>query len=285
MVSTFLADVFARPSRKMPSVHFPSMDELSPHEVFEFSQDETDFRPSKQFVKDLSESESPLLILFVGNGRAGKSTRANQLLLHELQPDSPFEADSGPSPITKQFQYVGPLKFGQLSEIHGITLDVRGDPDIFIIDCEGLHALESTTATLKQATFALSQMVTMTVLVMKDQVNHENVDHARSLFVLSHAFSRELPGFAIGTTIMMRDVGIRVDRGTKPSLTERNQMRQHSDTDQRVRILEVLNRAGILFSDQDLLVLAQPTFDDRDLYWKSIEDFLVFTANVASIRA
>jgi hypothetical protein len=40
-----------------------------------------------------------------------------------------------------------------------------------------------------------------------------------------------------------------------------------------------------LFSDQDLLVLAQPTFDDSDLYWKSIEDFLLFTANVASIRA
>jgi hypothetical protein len=104
-------------------------------------------------------------------------------------------------PVTKRFQYFGPFKFDHRSQIHGIPLSVPCDPDLFLIDCEGLHSLSSTTAFLKQATFALSQMVSMTVLVMKDMVNHENIENVRSMFVLSHPFSRHLRGFSIGTTI------------------------------------------------------------------------------------
>jgi hypothetical protein len=254
------------------------------HEVFTFSLDENEFKPSQQFADDLNASASPFIIMLVGNGRAGKSTRANQLVRHELQCDSPFEALSGSEPVTMKFQYCGPFKFGQLSQIHGIQLQVDSDPDIFLIDCEGLHALGTTTAVLKQATFALSQMVSMTVLVMKDLVNHDNIDDVRSLFDLSHAFSRNLPGFEIGTTIMMREVGIRYPGGKELTSEEKNQIRQESDCKQRGRILEVLNRARVRFSDHDLLVLAQPMFDEPDLYWKSMNDFLFFAASVAGRR-
>jgi hypothetical protein len=50
-------------------------------------------------------------------------------------------------------------------------------------------------------------------------------------------------------------------------------------------ILDVLNRARLNFSERDLLVLAQPEFDDAGLYWKSIEDFLHFTAAIAGERS
>jgi hypothetical protein len=41
----------------------------------------------------------------------------------------------------------------------------------------------------------------------------------------------------------------------------------------------------IQLSEEDLLVLAQPTMRQPDLYWKSIEDFLIFTASIASRKS
>jgi hypothetical protein len=223
--------------------------------------------------------------LFVGSGRAGKSTRANQLILHQILPDQPFEALDGADPVTLKFQYVGPFKFKNLFEIHQVPLSVQINSDIFVIDCEGLHSLAETTPALKQATFALAQMSSLTVLVMKDQVNHSNIDNARSLFVLSQAFNRQIEGFTIGTTIMMREVGIRQQRGEKLTLDERNERRKITDLNQRTRILEILNREMINFVEQDFLVLAQPNTNDCELYWKSFEDFLIFTAAIASRKA
>jgi hypothetical protein len=257
---------------------------ITVHPVFEFSQDETDFWPSKQFSADLTASHCPFIIMFVGNGRVGKSTRLNQLLLHKLKSDIPFKACSGVDPVTMKFQYVGPLKLQDLAEIHNIDLQIESDPDIFFIDCEGLHSLGNTTAVLKQATFALSQMASMTILVMKEQVNLENIENVRSLFVLSHAFSRQLPGFSIGTTIMMRDIGIRRERGQELTLDEKNHLRQKCDEEQRTKIMKILNDNLIAFSETDFLVLAQPQFDDSDLYWKSIEDFLNFMLLIAVKR-
>jgi hypothetical protein len=137
------------------------------HEVFEFSQDETDFWPSKQFQADLTTAFCPFIIMFVGNSRAGKSTRLNQLVLRKLHSNAPFKAARGLDPVTMKFQYVGPLKFGELSHIHGIDLEVNSNPDIFLVDCEGLYSLGTTTKVVEQATFALSQMVSMTVLLMR----------------------------------------------------------------------------------------------------------------------
>jgi hypothetical protein len=255
-------------------------------QVFDFSAPgEDDFWPSPDFANDLSHSESPFIILLVGNLRGGKSTRANQLLLHELRPTEPFKAAKGPRSVTTKFQYVGPLKFPDLAAIHGVGLPATTNPDVFIVDCEGLHSLAETTPSLKQATFALAQMVSLTVLVMKDGVNHANIDQIRSLFVLSHAFSRDIPGFTIGTVIMMRAVGVEAPEGEHPSLEEMNEIRRRVDDEQRQIILGYLNRASINFSQDDFLVLSQPDVDEVDLYWKSMNDFLIFAASIASARA
>jgi hypothetical protein len=225
------------------------------------------------------------MIMAVGNGRTGKSQRGNHLVNHDLRANEPFEVDAGPEPITMKFQYVGPLKFADLAKIHGTQLNPNLDCEVFIIDCEGLHALSNTPARLKQATFALAQMVSVTVLVTKEMVNWDNIDSIRSLFILSHAFTRKVQGFSIGTAIMMRDVGIRGLRDPQLSLEDKNRARQLSDVKQRTQILEALNKASIKFSERDMLVLGQPSFDEPELYWKSIDDFLTFAAFVASSRA
>jgi hypothetical protein len=255
------------------------------HNVFDFSQNDTDFTPSARFANHLLHSHCPFIILLVGNGRVGKSTRANQILTHKLNEDEPFLSDSGLDPVTTKFQYVGPIKFSQLSEIHEISIMVDSDPDIFLIDCEGLHSLGVTTPVLKQATFALSQMSSMTVLVMKDQVNHENIENVRSLFVLSRAFSSQLPGFVVGTSIIMRDVGVKYPKGQKLKLDEKNRLRKEADNKARQMILPVLKDEGLELTEDNMMVLAQPCFHETEMYWKSIEDLLNFAANIAKAKA
>jgi hypothetical protein len=60
-----------------------------------------DFWPSQDFLADFGQSAFPFIIMLMGNGRAGKSTRANQILLHELAADTPFEAENGVEPVTR----------------------------------------------------------------------------------------------------------------------------------------------------------------------------------------
>jgi hypothetical protein len=48
-----------------------------------------------------------------------------------------------------KFEYAGPFKFHQLSQIHNLDLYLESDPDIFLIECEGLHSLGNTPAVLK----------------------------------------------------------------------------------------------------------------------------------------
>jgi hypothetical protein len=257
---------------------------LQPKDVFVFYNNDTDFLPSEDFTDDLERSQSPVIILFVGNGRSGKSTRLNQLLSNDLRPDGPFEADDGIEPVTMKFQYVGPLKFADLAQIHKIQLNVTSDPEVFLIDCEGLGSLSERTPALEQATFALAQMATLTVLVTKEPVNHHNLDNIRSLLILSHAFTREAPGFSVGTTIMMREIGLKRSKGKKLSPQEKDAIRRQTDESQRHTIIAGLNKARIKFAEKDLLVLAQPPFDDAELYWKSIQDLLLFAAGIASSR-
>jgi hypothetical protein len=127
-------------------------------------------------------------------------------------------------------------------------------------------------------------MSSVTVLVMKDVINHQNAEAARSLFVLGRAFSRDIPGFATGTVIMMRDVGLDIDAGA--DFSEKDDLRRAADSENRTNIRNVLNDKRIPFTEHTSLVLAQPERDlDPDLYWKSIEDFLIFVKKIADARS
>jgi hypothetical protein len=138
------------------------------------------FRPSPRSESDLNAWAAPFITMFIGNDRARKSPRANQVLCHTLTADGPFGVFDGSEPIITEFQYDGPLKSGYLSQVSGISLPVDSDWDVFIIHCKGLHSLSDATPVLKHATFVLSQRVRMTALVMSKQVYHEVTESVRS---------------------------------------------------------------------------------------------------------
>jgi hypothetical protein len=204
----------------------------------------------------------------------------NQLLTKDLKADEPFLSCGGHTPVTRKFQFCGPLKFADLARIHQIDLAVGTNPDIFLIDCEGLHSLGETTPGLKQATFALAQISSLTILVMRDLLNRENLESVRSLFAISHAFSQQIPGFSQGTVILQRDVGVSCRRSA--SFDEKNRERRAADIASRGQIRDLLNEKHLGFSAQSLAVLSQPGFDEPGLYWESINDFLEFTQIIAS---
>jgi hypothetical protein len=251
------------------------------HDVFTFKPD-GQFLFSDDFHTAFDRSTNTFIILFIGNGRVGKSTRLNQLLTKVLAPEAPFESYGGSDPVTKQFQFCGPLKFKDFGDIHGLKLTVDSDPDVFLIDCEGLHSLSETMPCLKQATFALAQMASLTVLVMKDTFNHENRDSVCSLFTLSRAFSREIPDFFPVTVIIERDIGVSCPR-SKP-LDEKNRLRREQDIKRGKEIRAFLNHGLLKFSPDDFSVLTQPQFTDPDFYWSSINDFLMIAQGAAQRR-
>jgi hypothetical protein len=261
------------------------------HEAFQFSEDKLDFWPTSDFTTDLKASQCPFIVMLVGNGRTGKSTRANQLVRRELRPDGPFQAENGPDPVTFGFQYAGPLRMSELCQIHHVQPPAqKSDPDVFIIDCEGLHSLGETTPALKQATFSLAQMASVTVLVTRGPLNHDNIASAQALFTLCRAFSRRIPGFATGTVVMETEVGVPT-RGKKLNLDESDQLRKEADLKERKAVLNVLNQQTTEFSAKDLLVLAQPELPAGSeggnagaLYWRSIQDLVGFLAVIAARR-
>jgi hypothetical protein len=222
--------------------------------------------------------------MFVGNCRAGKSTGSNQLILHELYVDIPIKADQWSDPVTRQFPDVGPFKYRAFSRIHGIQLPIGPDPDVFVVDCEGVAILGETTAALKQATFTLAYMTNIIVYVIKDQRKPQHVNDVRTQFMLSRGLTRKLSGFLIGTTIMTREVGVRFPKRHKPSIAEKKEKRIKADDARRERIITIMKNAHVALSEEDLLILALSTVNEEELFWKSLEAFLLFTAGIASRR-
>jgi hypothetical protein len=264
------------------SFHFPDSRPMertwTAMDVFKFEKD--DFCFSEKFASSLEESENPLVITFIGNSRDGKSTRLNQIITKQLKTDKPFDVDPGPDPVAKSFQAVGPISIQDLSEIHRIDLHCSSRPDIFLVDCEGLHSLSETSSGVKKATFALAQISNIVVLVTKAQLSFENFNSVWSLFALSRAFNGEDQGFPRGTVILQRDVGVR----KIPSLKDQESARQTADRDWCEKCRALLSQKNLHFVGDELKVLCQPTFDQPELYWNSICDVIRYMCTIADRR-
>jgi hypothetical protein len=253
-------------------------------DMFEFDCDGSDFKLAPDFLRVFESSRNPFIILFIGNTRAGKSTRINQLLTRELKAISPFVAAGGAWPITKAFQSATPLTFEDLSQIHGISLSTKSHPDIFLVDCEGLHSLEETSPGLKKATFALAQISSLIVLVMKEQLCFDNLISVRSLFALSRAFGRDVPGFSTGTILMQREVGVRCPESA--SLMEQDGIRRGEDRKFCELCQKSFAEKNLPFASDELRVLCQPDLDKQpELYWKSMADLLEYACEIADRRS
>lgn len=256
------------------------------------SFEEGRFWLSDQFRGKLQQSQNAFIIMFIGNLRSGKSQRLNQLLTKKLRSKSPFKTLQGKDPVTRNFQECGPFKFQDFGQFHEINLSSSTDPDIFLIDCEGLNAIENDSdkiseeeqvirSLLRKAMFALTQISGVTILVMKEMVNLENIENIRSLFGVTKLIQGGNARFESGSIIMIRDVGLEDYDG---DFDELNQERKKQDLSYRKDIIEILNGANVQFTEDNLYVLAQPGFEDEDLYWESIKDCLQFCMTISESR-
>jgi hypothetical protein len=82
---------------------------------------------------------------------------------------------------------------------------------------------------------------------------------------------------------MMRDISVKAERRAA-NLQEQDAKRRQQDQDQTAAILMVLNESGIRLGEKDFSVLAQPAFDTEELYWKSVDDVLMFMRQNADAR-
>jgi septin family protein len=104
--------------------------------VFDFNNGKDDYALSNEFQHAYSSSNKRFVLMCIGNGRVGKSTRLNQLISRVLKAEEPFESFGGSAPVTMEFQFYGPMKWRELSQIHHLNVSVNPDEDVLLIDCD-----------------------------------------------------------------------------------------------------------------------------------------------------
>jgi hypothetical protein len=115
---------------------------------------ESDFELSPEFREALGQPSRALIIILVGGDGVGTSGRLNQIVIRNLRMMCPFRSEPGTSPVTDAFQFCGPIKFADFGRLDGIDFRSTKDPDIFMVDCEGLYALSQTAPGAKKAAVA-----------------------------------------------------------------------------------------------------------------------------------
>jgi protein required for attachment to host cells len=184
-------------------------------------------------------------------------------------------------PITEHFQAIGPYKLEQLGEFQQIHLSSIKNSDIFLIDCEGMNNLLAESMSLRKAMFALTQISSIHVMVMKEMVNQQNIQNVNSFFGVTRILQGGISNYETGSVILIREVGVNT---RSQNIEEKNNLRIEQDRQYKAKIIQEWKKANIGFTIDNLLVLAQPEFDDEELYWKSIENFLKYVENIASSR-
>jgi hypothetical protein len=177
-------------------------------------------RLTPQFQRALQASKDPHIILFMGCTRAGKSTRLNQIITreHKLDLTGPFVARGGSKAVTVGFQFCGPISFDELNHIHnlGLTIDETRNPDIFLIDCEGMDHLDGSCPGFGKSMFALSQLSSVNVIVMRGPMNRNDVLPLTTLFRMNKFLQNADRQIETGFAIIEREVGISVSHGDPP---------------------------------------------------------------------
>jgi hypothetical protein len=257
---------------------------LKIYDAIEFDNDSSSFTLSSWFREDLLKSDNPIIVLFFGNSRTGKSLRLNQLLTRRIIPTAPFLSRGGLNPITKNFQYC-PIPMSSLATIHNMkNSDKNDDPTVFLIDCEGLSSLVSESKLLHKAMFALSQIALVNVLVIAEAINKMNVEYVQTLLsyqkMLGDSFGGELQPM---TVIMVRDAEVQIElEGMDIFALEA--LQKANDQIETSRAMDYFRRYNIQFDSEKFFLLAQPNLLTEELYWKSIDDLIQKIVKAAENR-
>jgi hypothetical protein len=79
---------------------------------------------------------------------------------------------------------------------------------------------------------ALAKIASLTVLAVQVMLNGNNIHPTRSLFVLTRAFTPDLPGLLVSAIVMVPDIGARIGDAST-SLATKDAKRRQQDCDQR----------------------------------------------------
>jgi hypothetical protein len=248
-------------------------------DVLEF--DGTEFKFSFAFNKALENSPNAFIVMCVGLARSGKSSLLNHLITNNIEGRQPFPAFAGAFPVTQKFQFCGPLKFGDLSRIHAQDFSGTSDPDLFLIDCEGLASLAGTSPGLPKALFALGQISSVIILVVKGSVTVDVINDYGALLAFTRAFSREVGDFATGFVVVQNAVGVKDEEMLDLGLEEQDQLRIEAN---KTSHKDFLANLRINQDFGNLMVMCQPVLADVALFWRSMYDLVRFMRNVADMR-
>jgi hypothetical protein len=240
-----------------------------------------------EFRRALQRSQFPLIVLFMGYSRAGKSTRLNQILTkgQNLRLPGPSVARGGPDPVTVGFQVCGPIPFDKLNDLHGLGLTINPDrnPDVFLVDSEGIDHLDESSRGFGKAMFALAQISAVNVIVLPGLMSLKDIPPLGNLFRTSKMIQSAECQIETGFAVLEHGIDPGSVMGeTLVDGTEAFEESRHSqDARRKKKVCEYLNQGNVRFAEANVIVLDQPAFDNEVSYWNSLHDLMRFWYTIA----
>lgn len=235
------------------------------------------FALTEDLKSDLQSSKMPSIILIVGPARSGKSTLANILLKPAIhQENEPFKTQEGNRPVTMKIQYVK-INLSDILTAHNLDVSIDFDPELLIFDCEGINSLDITTQSLRKAIFTFMQISTVNIYVSK-MIDLSNIHELKSLFTLPQLIGTKT--LSRGSAIILTDSGV----PGNPSESEYEDKRRSNDQYELGKILSFLKEKNIEASKENLVLFAQPKWNNEKHYFESINDLIKYIVNTISNR-
>ena len=154
---------------------------------------------NEELMNIIKNSTKPRFILFYGKTRVGKSTTLNQLIRGNIETwkfinKKPFDSGSTLNSVTKGCDIFGPIKISELMKRHGRKKKIKDneDFDVFFCDTEGISSLDGIQRTTIPGILTLLQICTISVFMVKENCNADDVKEISSQIQLSRMLPKEL---------------------------------------------------------------------------------------------
>ena len=151
---------------------------------------------NEEVMNIIKNSTKPRFILFYGKTRVGKSTTLNQLIRGNIETykyinKKPFDSCGTITSVTKGCDIFGPIKISELMKRHNRKKKIE-DFDVFFCDTEGISSLDGIQKTTIPGILTLLQICTISVFMVKENCNADDVKEISSQIQLSRMLPSQL---------------------------------------------------------------------------------------------
>jgi hypothetical protein len=151
------------------------------HQVFDFNKVPFEIHPD--FIQLIERFSNAFIVLVVDHSRVGKNKRKNQFLNKKVNTEEPFKLNAELDLVIEDCKICNSIKLSKLAQLHKVTFLSQNDQDIFFIDFERFASFDKETPGLQRSLFALTQISSDIVMVMKEQHNQANIKEVHSFLV------------------------------------------------------------------------------------------------------